>query len=164
MELVGIEILWQMGARGRGGDAHCTFHTATTGLRSRSIVLLRYACVHRSFVSAPFSPAGRWKQCIKSFVCLFVLFLCMFNLLRHDILSSLQNHPSGHFGGCASRGRQRKYWKDNIKEWTSLPMPELVTMASGRNDWKMNSAESFEDESFLMCPPPSPRQPNRSRD
>ena len=25
---------------------------------------------------------------------------------------------------------------DNIKEWTSLPMPELLTMASCRKDWK----------------------------
>ena len=30
---------------------------------------------------------------------------------------------------------------DNIKEWTSLPMPELLTMASCRKDWKIISAE-----------------------
>ena len=44
---------------------------------------------------------------------------------------------------------------DNIKEWTSLPMPELLTKPSCIKDWKRISAESS-----LM----SPRQPNRSRD
>ena len=27
--------------------------------------------------------------------------------------------------GGRRRGRQRKCWMDNIKDWTSLPMPEL---------------------------------------
>ena len=36
----------------------------------------------------------------------------------------------------------RKRWMDNIKEWTWLPMPELLTRASCRNDWKRISAES----------------------
>ena len=40
------------------------------------------------------------------------------------------------------RGRQRKCWMDNVKEWTSLPMPELLTMAFCRKDWKRFSAES----------------------
>ena len=56
--------------------------------------------------------------------------------------------------GGRRRGRQRK-WMDNIKEWTSLPMPELLIMASCRKDWKKISTESS-----LM----SPRRPKRSRD
>ena len=40
------------------------------------------------------------------------------------------------------RGRQRKCWRDNIKGWTSLPMPELLTGASCRKVWKRISAES----------------------
>ena len=51
--------------------------------------------------------------------------------------------------GCPGRGRQRKCWKDNIKAQTSLPMPELLTMASCKKDWKRISAESP-----LMPPPP----------
>ena len=39
-------------------------------------------------------------------------------------------------------GRRRKCWMDNIKEWTSLPMPELLTMASCRKDWKRVYTES----------------------
>ena len=53
------------------------------------------------------------------------------------------------------RGQQRKCWMDNIKEWTPLPMSELLTRAFCRKGWKMISAESF-----LM----SPRRPNRLRD
>ena len=29
--------------------------------------------------------------------------------------------------GTLEGGRQRKCWMDNIKEWTSLPTPELLT-------------------------------------
>ena len=33
-------------------------------------------------------------------------------------------------------------WMDSMKEWTSLPVPELLTKASRRKDWKRISAES----------------------
>ena len=65
-------------------------------------------------------------------------------------LQPLWNHPPRR-----RRGRQRKCWTDNIKDWTSLPMPELLTMASCRKKWKRTSAESF--LMFL-------RGPDRSRD
>ena len=43
--------------------------------------------------------------------------------------------------GGWSRGWQRKRGMDNVKEWTFLPMPELLAMASSRNDLKKISAE-----------------------
>ena len=43
----------------------------------------------------------------------------------HTPQQPLQNHPLGHLEG-----------------WTSLPMPELLTTASCRRDWKRISAES----------------------
>ena len=42
--------------------------------------------------------------------------------------------------GGRHRGQQRKCWMNNIKVWTSLPMPELLTGASCRKDWKRVSA------------------------
>ena len=48
---------------------------------------------------------------------------------------------------------QRKCWMDNIKESASLPMPELLIMASHRKDWRRISA----DLSVT-----SPQQPNCS--
>ena len=45
---------------------------------------------------------------------------------------------------------RRKCWMANIKEQTSLPMPELLTMASCRKDWK-----SISPESSLRSPIPS---------
>ena len=43
---------------------------------------------------------------------------------------------------------------DNIKEWTCPPLPELLTRASCRKDWKGS-------EFFLMsAPPPPPPPPN----
>ena len=41
---------------------------------------------------------------------------------------------------------------DNIKERTSLPMPELLTRVSCRKDWKRISAES----SLMPLPSPPP--------
>ena len=38
--------------------------------------------------------------------------------------------------------RQRKRWMDNVKEWTIMPMPELLTIASRRKDWNRISAET----------------------
>ena len=50
--------------------------------------------------------------------------------------------------------QQRKCWMDNIKEWTSLPMPELLTRASCRKDWKRIIAVS--PLKSLLPPPPPP--------
>ena len=52
-------------------------------------------------------------------------------------------------------GQQRKCLMDDFKEWTFLPMPELLTRASCWKDWRRVSAELS-----LMFP----RWPNRSRD
>ena len=73
------------------------------------------------------------------------------HVTRHDSLSKPIFH--GTLEGGRRRGRQRKCWMDNIKEWTSLLILELLTMASFRKDWKRISAESS-----LV----SPRRPNRS--
>ena len=43
--------------------------------------------------------------------------------------------------GRRCHGQQRKYWIDSIKEWTSVPLPELLAVASCRKDWKRISAE-----------------------
>ena len=49
----------------------------------------------------------------------------------------------GTLEGGRRCGWHRKYWMNNIKEWTSLPVPELLTRVSCRKDWKGVSAESF---------------------
>ena len=61
----------------------------------------------------------------------------------------------GTLVGVRRRGWHRKCWMDNIKEWTSLPMPELLTVAYCRKHSKRISAES----SAI-----SQRRPTRSRD
>ena len=62
------------------------------------------------------------------------------HVTRHDSLSKTILLDT--LEGGRRRGRQRKRWMDNIKEWTYLPMPELLTKASCRKDWKTISAES----------------------
>ena len=61
------------------------------------------------------------------------------HVIRHDSLS--KTILQGTLEGGRRYGRQRKCWMDNIKEWTSLPMPELLTGAYCRKDWKRISAE-----------------------
>ena len=52
------------------------------------------------------------------------------HVTRHGSLS--KTLLQGTLEGERRRGRQRKCWMDNIKEWTYLPMPELLTKASCR--------------------------------
>ena len=68
------------------------------------------------------------------------------HVTRHDSLS--KTILQGTWEGGRRRGRQRKCWMDNLKEWTYLPMPELLTKASCRRLWKRVSAESS-----IMSPP-----------
>ena len=73
----------------------------------------------------------------------------------HTSRQPLQNHFSGHLGGWATPRSAKKCWMDNTREWTSLPMQVLLTLAYCRKHWKRISA----DWSVM-----SPRRPNRSRD
>ena len=52
----------------------------------------------------------------------------------HDSLS--KTIVQGTLVGWWHLSQQKKCWMDNIKEWNSLPMPELLTRASCRKDWK----------------------------
>ena len=61
------------------------------------------------------------------------------HITRHDSLP--KTILQGTLEGGRRRGRQRKCWMNNIKEWTSLPMPELLTKASSKKDWKTISAD-----------------------
>ena len=47
----------------------------------------------------------------------------------------------GTLEGGRRRGRQRKCWMDNVKKWTPLATPELLTVVPCRKDWKRISAE-----------------------
>ena len=71
------------------------------------------------------------------------------HVTRHDSLS--KTILGGNLREWANHGQQKECWMNNIKKWTSLPMPEHVTMAFGRKDRKRISAELSVT---------SPRRPN----
>ncbi|GFS18977.1 endonuclease-reverse transcriptase [Elysia marginata] len=75
------------------------------------------------------------------------------HVTRHDSLS--KTILQGTVEGKRRRGRQKKAWCDNIKEWTGMAMYELVRSASDRDAWRQKT-----DSSALR----SPRRPHRSRD
>ena len=56
------------------------------------------------------------------------------HVTRHD--SPSKTSFQGTLEGGRRRGRQRKRWMDNIKEWTYLPMAELLDRVSCRKGWK----------------------------
>ena len=74
------------------------------------------------------------------------------HVTRHDDSLS-KTILQGTLEGGRRRGRQRKCWMDNIREWTSLPMPELLTRTSLQ--------KRLEEVNRPSCPP---WQPIRSRD
>ena len=57
-------------------------------------------------------------------------------------------------GDGRRRGQQRKYFMDNVWEWTSLSTQELLTLASRRQYWKRISAESSITFPHPFPPPP----------
>ena len=71
---------------------------------------------------------------------------------RHESLSI--TILQGILEGWRRSGRQRKCWMDNTKERTSPPVPELLTVAPRRQEWKRISVKL----SFM-----SARRPNRSK-
>ena len=42
----------------------------------------------------------------------------------------------GMTGGRRKRGRPRRNWIDDIKEWTGMSMQRLIRVASNRQEWK----------------------------
>ena len=67
---------------------------------------------------------------------------------RHDSLSKTILQDTLEDGRRLSR--QGKCWTDNLKNWTYLPMPELLTIASRTKKWKRISDKS----SHTPSPPP----------
>ena len=75
------------------------------------------------------------------------------HVTRHDGLS--KTIMQGTVAGGRRRGRQRKSWSDNIKEWTAMTTPELLRAANSRSEWRRKSVSAAS-----MSPP----RPQLSRD
>ena len=56
------------------------------------------------------------------------------HVTRHDSLT--KTILQGTVEGARRRGRPRKNWTDNIKEWTNMTMPDLVTKTTNRSQWR----------------------------
>ena len=63
------------------------------------------------------------------------------HVVYHDSLS--KSILQGTLEGGQCHGWQRKCWMDNIKKWTSLPLLDLLTMASHRKEWKISAESSI---------------------
>ena len=61
------------------------------------------------------------------------------HVLRHDTLTKII--LQGTVEGGRRRGRQRKSWLDNIKEWTGMKLHELLAAAQNRHVWRSLSVD-----------------------
>lgn len=75
------------------------------------------------------------------------------HITRHTTLS--KTILQGTVEGGRRRGRQKKSWQDNIKEWTDLSVPDLLETVTDRQHWRKICAASA-----LR----SPRRLTKSRD
>ena len=63
--------------------------------------------------------------------------------MSHAMTASPKPRLQGTMESGRRCGQQRKCWMDNIKEWTFLPTPDLLTRACcEKENWKKISAES----------------------
>ena len=62
------------------------------------------------------------------------------HVCRHDSLA--KTILQGTVAGGRKRGRPRKTWMDNIKEWTGLTTPQLIRKAENRSTWARITAAS----------------------
>ena len=56
------------------------------------------------------------------------------HIVRHDSLT--KTILQGTVEGARRKGRQRKNWLDNLKEWTGLPLDTLLQTAADRDEWR----------------------------
>ena len=55
--------------------------------------------------------------------------------IKFDIVST-KTVQQGTVQGGRRRGRQRKQWEDNIKEWTGLEWNIMLQKAEKREEWR----------------------------
>ena len=51
-------------------------------------------------------------------------------------IRSGENHLARHSGREKRRGRQKKRWEDNIREWTGLEFPKSQRAVENREKWR----------------------------
>ena len=71
---------------------------------------------------------------------------------RHNSLS--KTIMQGTVAGARKRGRQRKCWIDNIKEWTAMTTQNLLIAANNRDTWRRESVSAAS-----MSPPRRQKTP-----
>ena len=62
------------------------------------------------------------------------------HVTRHNNLAKTILQGSVH--GQRKRGRPRKAWFDNIKEWTGQPLSNLLRTSESREEWRSVSAKA----------------------
>ena len=62
----------------------------------------------------------------------------------------------GTVPGGRSRGRPKKRWDDNIKEWAELPLAKTLRLAEDKDGWRKTVRTSVVP---LQSPPPPPPIP-----
>ena len=70
------------------------------------------------------------------------------------ILGHGEDNSAGSVKGARRRGRQKKRWENNIKEWTGMGFGDSLRAAEDREGWK----------GIVAMSSVGPRRPPRLRD
>ena len=62
------------------------------------------------------------------------------HIIRHNTLS--KTILQGTVEGSRRQGRPRKSWTENVKEWTSQTLPELLVAAPQQQKWHQMAADA----------------------
>ena len=62
------------------------------------------------------------------------------HVTRHNTMA--KTILQGTLEGGRRRGRPRKSWSDNVKEWTDMDTPTLIRAAEARQNWRRLSTEA----------------------
>ena len=71
-----------------------------------------------------------------SFSSLYLLTTGKNNLARHSVRVQCEGAERGTSRGCRSRGRQKKKWEENIKEWTGMGFEDSQRAVENRERWR----------------------------
>ncbi|GFO14420.1 UDP-glucuronosyltransferase 2a1-like [Plakobranchus ocellatus] len=55
---------------------------------------------------------------------------------HYSLIWPCQDHHVGTVNGGRRRGRQKKRWDNNIREWTGLELRNTLRKAEDREEWK----------------------------
>ena len=73
---------------------------------------------------------------LATYITRFPFVLSLLRIFYVWFVTFSKDNPTGHSERKKKRGRQKKRWEDNIKEWTGMDFASSTRAAENRSGWK----------------------------